>query len=161
MPRWTRRAAVSRTNFRHLYWNVCQQLAHHTVNGCNMRPGDLLASGTISGPTPDSYGSLLELAWNGTQPLDLPDGTQRTFLQDGDTVILTGWCQGDGYRVGFGEARGTVQGAERFRRADWNEHCTIDIWEKTDDVLLPAGKDTTQTPHAVPQGRRDRCITRR
>ncbi|MCA9797887.1 MAG: fumarylacetoacetate hydrolase family protein, partial [Candidatus Eremiobacteraeota bacterium] len=82
-------ATMSRSNFRHLYWNVCQQLAHHTVNGCNMRPGDLLASGTISGPAPDSYGSLLELAWNGTQPLDLPDGTQRTFLEDGDTVILT------------------------------------------------------------------------
>ena len=101
-------ATISRSSFRHLYWNVCQQLAHHTVNGCNMRPGDLLASGTISGPAPDSYGSLLELAWNGTQPLDLPDGTQRTFLEDGDTVILTGWCQGDSYRVGFGEARGTV-----------------------------------------------------
>ena len=101
-------ATICRSNFRHLYWNVCQQLAHHTVNGCNVRPGDLLASGTISGPTPDSYGSLLELAWSGAQPLDLPDGTQRAFLEDGDTVILTGCCQGDGYRVGFGEALGTV-----------------------------------------------------
>lgn len=101
-------ATICRSNFRHLYWNVCQQLAHHTVNGCNLRPGDLLASGTISGPTPDAYGSLLELAWNGEQPIDLPDGSQRAFLEDGDTVILTGWCQGDGYRVGFGEARGTV-----------------------------------------------------
>ncbi len=102
---------VCRSNFRYLYWNVCQQLAHHTVNGCNLRPGDLLASGTISGPTPDSYGSLLELAWNGEQPITLPDGSQRAFLEDGDTVTLTGWCHGDGYRVGFGEARGTVSGS--------------------------------------------------
>ncbi|MCB0202663.1 MAG: fumarylacetoacetase [Anaerolineae bacterium] len=104
-------ATVSRTNFRHLYWNVCQQLAHHTVNGCNLRPGDLLASGTISGPVPDSYGSLLELAWGGSRPIALPDGSQRVYLEDGDTVILTGWCQGNGYRVGFGEARGAVQAA--------------------------------------------------
>lgn len=105
---------ICRSNFRHLYWNVCQQLAHHTVNGCVVRPGDLLASGTISGPAADSWGSLLELAWNGAGPLDLPDGTQRAFLEDGDTVIFTGWRQGDGFRVGFGEARGTVQPASRF-----------------------------------------------
>jgi fumarylacetoacetase len=99
---------ISHSNARHLYWNICQQLAHHAINGCNMRPGDLLASGTISGPTPDSYGSLLELAWKGTKPITLPDGEKRVFLQDGDRVILTGWCQGKGYRVGFGEARGRV-----------------------------------------------------
>jgi fumarylacetoacetase len=99
---------ICRSNSRHLYWNVLQQLAHHTVNGCNLRPGDLLASGTISGPTPDSYGSLLELAWKGTKPLTLTSGEQRTFLQDGDQVMLRGWCQAAGYRVGFGEATGTV-----------------------------------------------------
>jgi fumarylacetoacetase len=99
---------ICRSNARHLYWNICQQLAHHTVNGCNLRPGDLLASGTISGPTPDSYGSLLELAWKGTKPLTFPDGEKRTFLQDGDRVTMTGWCQGDGYRVGFGEVTGSV-----------------------------------------------------
>src|SRR5205823_2065520 len=99
---------VSATNFKHLYWNVCQQLVHHTVNGCNLRPGDLLASGTVSGPTPDSYGSMLELAWRGSKPLALESGEQRSFLQDGDRLTLTAWCQGDGYRVGFGEATGKV-----------------------------------------------------
>jgi fumarylacetoacetase len=101
---------ISRSNFRHLYWNMRQQLAHHTVTGCNLRPGDLLASGTISGPTPDSWGSLLELAWRGERPLTLESGEKRKFLQDGDTVVLTGWCQGEGYRVGFGEARGIIDG---------------------------------------------------
>jgi len=96
-------AVITRTNFRRLYWSICQQVAHHTVTGCNLRPGDLLASGTVSGPTPDSYGSLLELSWRGERPLTLPNGDRRTFLQDGDRLTLTGWCQGDGYRVGFGE----------------------------------------------------------
>ncbi len=99
---------ICRSNAKSLYWNVCQQLAHHTVNGCRMRPGDLLASGTISGPTPDSYGSMLELAWKGTKPLTLPNGEKRVFLQDGDRVTMTGWCQGTGYRVGFGEATGVI-----------------------------------------------------
>lgn len=96
------------SNFRHMYWNIYQQLAHHTVNGCNLRPGDLLASGTISGPTPDSYGSMLELAWKGTRPITLPGGDMRLFLQDGDRVTMTGWCQGNGYRVGFGEVTGRI-----------------------------------------------------
>ncbi len=99
---------VCASNFKHLYWSMAQQLAHHTVNGCNLRPGDLLASGTISGPTPDSWGSMLELAWRGARPLALPGGEQRAFLQDGDRVTMTGWCQGDGYRVGFGEVTGKV-----------------------------------------------------
>ncbi len=102
------RATISRTNARHLYWSMAQQLAHHTVSGCNTRVGDLMGSGTISGSTPDSFGSLLELAWNGTRPLALPGGAMRSFLEDGDEVIMTGWCQGDGYRVGFGEVRGEV-----------------------------------------------------
>jgi fumarylacetoacetase len=85
-----------------------QQLAHHTVGGCNTRPGDLMASGTISGPTPDSYGSMLELSWRGTRPLTLPSGETRSFLGDHDRVLLTGWAQGDGYRIGFGEASGRV-----------------------------------------------------
>lgn len=96
---------ITRSNFKYLYWNICQQVAHHTINGCNLQTGDLLASGTISGPTPDSLGCLLELTWNGQRPLSLPSGEQRTYLQDGDTVIMTGWCQGEGYRVGFGEVR--------------------------------------------------------
>jgi fumarylacetoacetase len=99
---------VSATNARFLYWNIAQQLAHHTVNGCNLEIGDLLATGTISGPTPDSYGSLLELAWRGARPLAFPNGEQRSFLLDGDRVTMTGWCQGNGYRVGFGEVTGKV-----------------------------------------------------
>ncbi len=99
---------VCRSNMRHLYWSVYQQLAHHTVNGCNARPGDLMASGTISGPTPESYGSMLELSWRGTKPLTLSDGTERRFIQDGDSVVMRGWAQGNGYRVGFGRAEGTV-----------------------------------------------------
>jgi fumarylacetoacetase len=87
---------------------MAQQLAHHTVNGCNVRPGDLMASGTISGPTADSYGSLLELTWRGSKPIDLPGGATRTFIQDGDQVVMTGYAEGDGYRVGFGEAQARV-----------------------------------------------------
>ncbi len=99
---------ITRTNFRHLYWTLAQQLAHHTINGCPLRPGDLLASGTVSGPTPESRGCLLELTWRGTQPLTLPGGETRTGLQDGDRLTLTGWAEGDGYRVGFGEVTGEV-----------------------------------------------------
>lgn len=99
---------VCRSNVRHLYWSMQQQLAHHTVNGCNLRPGDLLASGTISGPTEDSYGSMLELSWRGKKPISLPGGETRSFLEDGDRVVLRGYAQGDGYRVGFGTAEGTV-----------------------------------------------------
>jgi fumarylacetoacetase len=99
---------ISRSNFKHLYWDMRQMLAHHTITGCNLRPGDLLASGTISGPTPDSYGSMLELAWRGEQPIPLSSGETRGFLQDGDRVTMTGWCQGEDYRVGFGEVSASV-----------------------------------------------------
>ncbi|KAK4398870.1 Fumarylacetoacetase [Sesamum angolense] len=98
---------ISRSNFKHLYWTITQQLAHHTINGCNLRPGDLLGTGTISGPEPDSYGCLLELTWNGQKPLSL-GGTTRTFLEDGDEVIFTGCCKGDGYNVGFGRCSGKI-----------------------------------------------------
>jgi fumarylacetoacetase len=101
---------ISRTNARHLYWNIAQLIAHHTVNGCNLNVGDLLATGTISGSRPDSYGSLLELSWNGTRPIMLPDGSTRTFLQDGDTVILRGWA-GD-KQVDFGEVRGKISASK-------------------------------------------------
>jgi fumarylacetoacetase len=99
---------LCQSNFRYLYWSMAQQLAHHASGGCNLRTGDLLASGTISGPTDDSRGSMLELAWRGEQPLTLDSGEQRGSIQDGDTVTLTGWCQGDGYRVGFGECSGKL-----------------------------------------------------
>lgn len=104
---------ITRTNLRFLYWTVFQQLAHHTVNGCQLRPGDLLASGTVSGPTPESRGCLLERTWRGTQPLSLPGGETRTWLEDGDRLTLTGWAQGDHYRVGFGEVTGRVLPAPR------------------------------------------------
>jgi fumarylacetoacetase len=102
------------SNFKHLYWSMAQQLAHHTSTGCNLRPGDLLASGTISGPTPDSRGSLLELAWRGTQPIQLPNGETRRWLEDGDTVTLTGWCEGEGGRVGLGKVKGQIAPASQL-----------------------------------------------
>lgn len=99
---------VCRSNFKYMYWNIAQQLAHHTVNGCNIRTGDLYASGTISGPSPGSYGSLLELSWNGQKPLHLSEGLQRTFIEDGDTVIMKGHAEKDGVRIGFGECAGKI-----------------------------------------------------
>ncbi|MBV9393107.1 MAG: fumarylacetoacetase [Methylobacteriaceae bacterium] len=99
---------ISRTNFKYMYWSSAQQLAHHAFCGCAMRVGDLLGSGTISGPDKHERGSLLELSWNGAEPLTLEDGAQRTFLEDGDTLTLRGHAQGDGYRIGFGECSGTI-----------------------------------------------------
>ena len=94
---------VSNSNFKYMYWNINQQLAHHTSNGCNIEVGDMYASGTISGPTPDSYGSMLELAWKGTKPVQMNDGSERKFIQDGDTVTMRGYAEKEGVRVGFGE----------------------------------------------------------
>lgn len=99
---------ISSSNFKYMYWNIQQQLAHHTITGCNVNPGDLMASGTISAPEEGGYGSLLELSWKGTKSIKLNDGDERKFLQDGDSVTLTGWCQGQGYRVGFGEVTGKI-----------------------------------------------------
>jgi len=104
----TQPQTITRTNFQNLYWSIAQQLAHQTVNGCNLQPGDLLASGTISGPTEDSRGCMLELTWRGANPLQLSSGETRKWLEDGDTLSITGWCQGDGYRIGFGEVNGRV-----------------------------------------------------
>jgi len=98
---------ISHASTKNLYWSMAQQIAHHTITGCNVRPGDLMASGTVSGKTEDSRGCLLELSWGGKNPLTVAE-QQRTFLQDGDEVTMTGWCQGDGYRVGFGEVKGKV-----------------------------------------------------
>ena len=103
---------LARTNFRHSYWSVAQMVAHHTVNGCNLEPGDLLGSGTQSGPAPEEAGSLLELTQGGKRPLQLQSSETRTFLEDGDRLILRGWCERPGCaRVGFGEASGTVHAA--------------------------------------------------
>jgi fumarylacetoacetase len=91
-----------------MYWNMSQQLAHLSVAGCNVNTGDLCASGTISGPEPGSYGSMLEITWRGTKPVAMPDGTTRKFIEDGDTVIMRGWGQKNGVRIGFGEASGKI-----------------------------------------------------
>ncbi len=94
---------VSKSNFKYLYWTMAQQLAHHTVNGCKVNSGDMMGSGTISGPTPDSFGSMIELTWRGERPLVLNDGSERKFIEDNDTVTLRGFCQKNGVRIGFGE----------------------------------------------------------
>jgi fumarylacetoacetase len=99
---------ICESNLKYMYWNMAQQLAHHTVNGCNVRCGDLMGSGTISGPTPNSYGSMLELAWKGTKPLQMNDGTERKFILDNDTVIMRGYCKNEGVRIGFGEVKAKV-----------------------------------------------------
>jgi fumarylacetoacetase len=103
---------ICRTNFKYMYWSSVQQLMHHASSGCAMNIGDVLGSGTISGPDKDSRGSLLEISWNGTEPVGLPGGAKRMFLEDGDSLAMRGWCQGDGYRVGFGEVEGTILPAE-------------------------------------------------
>ncbi|MGV3614555.1 MAG: fumarylacetoacetase [Fimbriimonas sp.] len=110
-PAMTRPQVLTRSNARHLYWSFAQLLTHQTSNGTNVEPGDLYASGTVSGPEDGSFGSLLELTWRGSKPIRLTEtGEERTYLEDGDTVIMTGYCQGYGYRIGFGELRTTVIG---------------------------------------------------
>jgi fumarylacetoacetase len=107
-PKGGAEAVISRTNTSELYYSAAQQLAHHASSGCAMRVGDLLGSGTISGPDKDSRGSLLEMSWGGKEPLVLPDGTARSFIEDGDTLTLRGAAQGAGYRIGFGDCVGQV-----------------------------------------------------
>ncbi len=96
---------VSKSNYKFMYWTMEQQLAHHTINGCNINIGDMMASGTISGPTPDSFGSMLEITWRGTKPVKMSDGTERKFINDNDTVTMKGYCEKDGVRIGFGECK--------------------------------------------------------
>lgn len=112
LPQGGQETIVCRSNFKYMYWNVLQQLAHQTVNGCNINPGDVYASGTISGPTPDSFGSMLELAWKGTKPVALNGGKERVFIQDYDTVIMRGFAQGNGVRIGLGEVRSQLLPAD-------------------------------------------------
>ncbi|MEJ6776121.1 MAG: fumarylacetoacetase [Crocinitomicaceae bacterium] len=99
---------VAKSNYRHMYWNMNQQLAHHTINGCNMRLGDCYGSGTISGPEEGQYGSMLEISWKGTKPFKMNDGTQRKFINDNDTVVMRGFAEKDGVRIGFGEVKAKV-----------------------------------------------------
>lgn len=107
-PKMSTAATICKGNFRSMYWTLPQQVAHHASNGCNLRVGDLIASGTISGKDPSSFGSMLEISWRGSKPISLPSGEERTFLRDGDTVAMTGRCVGQGYTIGFGEVVGTV-----------------------------------------------------
>jgi len=102
-PEGKAETVISRSNYKYMYWNQRQQLAHHTVNGCNINAGDMMASGTISGPTKDSYGSMLELSWAGKEPITLDTGDTRTFIEDGDTITMRGYCQNGAVRIGFGE----------------------------------------------------------
>ena len=105
---------IARTNYKEMYYSSAQQLAHHASSGCAMNAGDLLGSGTISGPNKEERGSLLELSWGGKEPLTLKDGSTRSFLEDGDTMTLAGHAQGDGYRIGFGDCVGTIRPAKSF-----------------------------------------------
>jgi fumarylacetoacetase len=100
--------SISSTNYKYMYWSAYQMVAHHSINGCNMNSGDLLGSGTISGPVAGSYGSMIEIAWQGTKPITFPSGAQRKSIQDGDTLTLAGECIGQGYRIGFGDCSGTI-----------------------------------------------------
>jgi fumarylacetoacetase len=113
-PEYGEETIVSESNFRHMYWNMNQQLAHHTINGCNMRCGDMLASGTISGPTEGSFGSMLEIAWKGTKPVKMKDGSERVFIQDNDKVIIRGRASKDGVQVGFGSCEGLILPATEY-----------------------------------------------
>ncbi len=107
-PEGSTETVVGNSNYRYMYWNMNQQLAHHTVNGCNINAGDLMASGTISGPEKGQFGSMLEISWQGKNPVTMADGTERKFIQDNDTVIMRGHCEKDGLRIGFGEVRAKI-----------------------------------------------------
>ncbi|MES2514764.1 MAG: fumarylacetoacetase [Bacteroidota bacterium] len=107
-PENTTETIVCNSNYKYMYWTMEQQLAHHTINGCNMNVGDMMGSGTISGPDPKEYGSMMELSWKGTKPLKLNDGTERKFINDHDTVVMRGYCQNDKVRIGFGECKAKV-----------------------------------------------------
>lgn len=113
-PKGKAETVITRTNYAHMYYSAAQQLAHHTTSGCPMRVGDLLGSGTISGPTKESRGSLLELSWGGKEPLTLDTGDTRTFIEDGDTLTLRGAAKGDGYQIGFGECSGELLSARKL-----------------------------------------------
>ncbi len=111
-PEESKESKVCSSNFKYMYWNMVQQLAHHTINGCNINVGDLMASGTISGKEKGSYGSMLELSWGGKNPVTLDDGSSRVFINDNDTVIMRGYCEKDGKRVGFGEVKTKLIGSK-------------------------------------------------
>ncbi len=108
IPQGSEATTICRSNFKHLYWNMAQQLTHHTVNGCNINVGDMCASGTISGKDENSYGSMLELSWSGQKTIALNGGEERKFIQDNDTIVMRGFCKNDSVRIGFGEVSGKI-----------------------------------------------------
>jgi fumarylacetoacetase len=110
---------IARTNYNEMYYSAAQQLAHHAISGCEMNTGDLLGSGTISGPEKENRGSLLEISWGGKEPFTLDTGETRSFIEDGDMLTLTGYSEGDGYRIGFGECVGKILPAVAER--DWSK----------------------------------------
>ena len=114
-PENSEETIVSNSNYKYMYWTMSQQLAHHTSNGCRVNSGDMMGSGTISGPTPDSYGSMLELTWGGKNPIKMSDGTERKFINDGDTVIMKGFCQNEKVRIGFGEVSSKLLPANEMK----------------------------------------------
>lgn len=114
-PEESEETIVSKSNFKYMYWSMSQQLAHHTVNGCRVNSGDMMGSGTISGPTPDSFGSMLELTWGGKNPIKLNDGTERKFINDNDTVIIRGYCENEDMRIGFGECSSKLLPAVKIK----------------------------------------------
>lgn len=116
-PENNEETSISKSNFKYMYWTMSQQLAHHTINGCQVNAGDMMGSGTISGPTPDSYGSMLELTWGGKNPITLKDGTERKFIADNDTVIMRGFCKKDDLRIGFGEVSSKLLPALEFKKS--------------------------------------------
>ena len=107
-PEGDEETTIAESNFKYMYWNMAQQLTHHTVNGCNLKVGDMMASGTISGKEKGSYGSMLELSWGGKETVELNNGKTRTFIEDNDTITIRAWCEKDGIRVGFGECSGKI-----------------------------------------------------
>ncbi len=111
-PKGSKETIVANSNFKYMYWTMAQQLAHHTVNSCNVRAGDMMGSGTISGQTPDSYGSMLELTWRGANPIKMDDGTERKFINDKDTVIMRAYSENEEVRIGFGECIGKIKPAK-------------------------------------------------
>jgi len=116
-PENGKETSISKSNFKYMYWTMSQQLAHHIINGCQINAGDMMGSGTISGPTPDSYGSMLELTWGGKNPITLQDGTERKFIADNDTVIMRGFCKQNDLRIGFGEVSSKLLPAIEFKKS--------------------------------------------
>src|SRR5690606_37186258 len=112
MPENSVEKIVSKSNYKYMYWNMNQQLAHHTINGCNIKAGDMMASGTISGNDESAYGSMLEISWKGSKSVEMPDGTERKFILDNDTVIMRGYSEKNGLRIGFGEVSTKILAAK-------------------------------------------------